>query len=167
MRVSVSTVVGVVAGVLVGLLLDWIYAAAVAFDLAALIFLVWTWAAVGRMDAEQTALHATREDPTRRTTRLIVLAACVASLGGVGVLLVHAAREQGAQRAGVAALGLGSVAVSWFVVHGLFICTTPSSTTAAVATRSSRARAGPAASTSAWTPRPGTATSRTWRSPSA
>ena len=121
MRVSVSTVVGVVAGVLVGLLLDWIYAAAVAFDLAALIFLVWTWAAVGRMDSEQTALHATREDPTRRTTRLIVLAACVASLGGVGVLLVHAAREQGAQRAGVAALGLGSVAVSWFVVHGLFM----------------------------------------------
>ncbi len=121
MRVSVSTVVGVVAGVLVGLLLDWIYAAAVAFDLAAVIFLVWTWVAVGRMDAGQTALHATREDPTRRTTRLIVLAACVASLGGVGVLLVHAAREQGAQRAGVAALGLGSVAVSWFVVHGLFM----------------------------------------------
>jgi uncharacterized membrane protein len=121
MRVSVSTVVGVLVGVLVGLLLDWIYAAAVAFDLAALIFLVWTWLAVGRMDAEQTALHATREDPTRRTTRLIVLAACVASLGGVGVLLVHAAREHGAQRAGVAALGLGSVAVSWFVVHGLFM----------------------------------------------
>jgi uncharacterized membrane protein len=120
MRVSVSTVVGVVAGVLVGLLLGWIYAAAVAFDVAALAFLVWTWVAVGRMDGEQTALHATREDPTRQLTRLIVLAACVASLGGVGVLLARAASEHGPQRAGVAALGLGSVAVSWFVVHGLF-----------------------------------------------
>jgi uncharacterized membrane protein len=72
------------------------------------------------MDAEQTALHATREDPTPQLTRLIVLAACVASLGGVGFLLARAASEHGAQRAGVAALGLGSVAVSWFVVHGLF-----------------------------------------------
>jgi uncharacterized membrane protein len=119
-RVSVSTVAGVVAGALVGLLLGWIYAPAIAFDVAGLIFLAWTWAAVGRMDAEQTALNATREDPTRRMTRLIVLAACVASLGGVGFLLVRAASEHGAQRAGVAALGLGSVAVSWFVVHGLF-----------------------------------------------
>jgi uncharacterized membrane protein len=119
-RVSVSTAVGIVVGVLVGLLTDWMYAASVGFDVAAVIFLLWTWLAVGRMDAAQTALHATREDPTRRLTRVIVLAACVASLGGTGVLLVQAASEHGAQRAWVAALGLGSVAVSWFVVHGLF-----------------------------------------------
>ena len=119
-RVSVSTVIGLVAGVLAGLLLGWMYAVVIAFDVAALLFLVWTWAAVGRMDADQTAQHATREDPTRQTTRLIVLAACVASLGSVGYLLARAAKEQGALQAGVAALALGSVAVSWFVVHGLF-----------------------------------------------
>ena len=119
-RVSVSTLIGLVAGVLVGLLLGWMYAAVIAFDVAALLFLVWTWAAVGRMDADQTAQHATREDPTRQTTRLIVLAACVASLGSVGYLLARAAKEQGALQAAVAALALGSVAVSWFVVHGLF-----------------------------------------------
>ena len=119
-RVSISTLIGLVAGVLVGLLLGWMYAAVIAFDVAALLFLVWTWAAVGRMDADQTAQHATREDPTRETTRLIVLAACVASLGSVGYLLARAAKEQGALQAAVAALALGSVAVSWFVVHGLF-----------------------------------------------
>ena len=119
-RVSVSTLIGLVAGVLVGLLLGWMYAAVIAFDVAALLFLVWTWAAVGRMDADQTAQHATREDPTRQTTRLIVLAACVASLGSVGYLLGRAAKEQGALQAAVAGLALGSVAVSWFVVHGLF-----------------------------------------------
>ena len=119
-RVSVSTLIGLVAGVLVGLLLGWMYAAVIAFDVAALLFLVWTWAAVGRMDADQTAQHATREDPTRQTTRLIVLAACVASLGSVGYLLARAAKEQGALQAAVAALALGSVAVSWLVVHGLF-----------------------------------------------
>jgi len=119
-RVSISTLIGLVAGVLVGLLLGWMYAAVIAFDVAALLFLVWTWAAVGRMDADQTAQHATREDPTRQATRLIVLAACVASLGSVGYLLARAAKEQGALQAAVAALALGSVAVSWFVVHGLF-----------------------------------------------
>jgi uncharacterized membrane protein len=118
--VTTSTLVGVAAGVLTGLSMGWTYAASIGFDVAALIFLTWTGVAVGRMDATQTALHATREDPTRRTTRLIVLAACVASLGGVGFLLVRAAGEQGAQRAWVAALGVGSVAVSWLVVHGLF-----------------------------------------------
>jgi uncharacterized membrane protein len=120
MRVVAGTVAGVVAGVLTGLLTNWTYAAAIGFDVAAGVFLLWTWAAVSGMDAAETALHATQEDPTRRLTRAIVLAACVASLGGVGFLLVRAASEHGAQRAGVAALGLVSVAVSWFVVHGLF-----------------------------------------------
>jgi uncharacterized membrane protein len=119
-RVTASTLAGVVAGVLAGLLIGWTFAASIGFDVAALVFLVWTWVAVAGMDATQTALHATREDPTRRTTRLIVLAACVASVGGVGFVLVRAAAEQGPQRAWVAALGVGSVAVSWFVVHGLF-----------------------------------------------
>jgi uncharacterized membrane protein len=119
-RVSVSTAVGVAAGVLIGLTMGWTFAASIGFDIAALMFVAWTWAAVRRMDAAQTALHATREDPTRRLTRLIVLAACVASLGGIGFLLVRAADEQGARRAWVAALGVGSIAVSWFVVHGLF-----------------------------------------------
>jgi uncharacterized membrane protein len=120
MRVTLASLVGVVVAVLTGLLVGWTFAASVGFDTAAVLFLAWTWFAVGRMDAEQTAANATREDPTARTTRLIVLAACIASLGGVGVLLVRAASDQGAERAWVAALGVGSVAVSWFVVHGLF-----------------------------------------------
>ena len=120
MRVLAGTAAGVGAGLLTGLLTKWTYAASIGFDVAAGVFLGWTWVAVRRMDATETARHATQEDPTRRLTRLIVLAACVASLGGVGVLLVEAASEHGGQRAGAAALGLASVGVSWLVVHGLF-----------------------------------------------
>jgi uncharacterized membrane protein len=119
-RVITSTLAGVAAGVLTGLSMGWTFAASIGFDIAALLFVVWTWVVVARMDAAQTALHATREDPTRRTSRLIVLAACLASLGGVGFVLVRAADERGAQRAWVAALGVGSIAVSWLVVHALF-----------------------------------------------
>jgi uncharacterized membrane protein len=120
MRDATSTGAGVVAGLATGLLVDWSYAAAVGFDVAAAIFLVWTWLAVAGMTAEQTAAHATREDPTRRMTRLIVLAACVVSLFGVGFLLVRATAEQGPGRAGTATLGVGSIALSWLVVHCLF-----------------------------------------------
>jgi uncharacterized membrane protein len=119
-RVTTSTLVGVAVAVLTGFSMGWTFAASIGFDVAALLFLTWTWVAVRGMDATQTALHATREDPTRRVTRLIVLAACVASLGGIGFLLVRAADERGAQRAWVAALGVGSIALSWLVVHGLF-----------------------------------------------
>lgn len=119
-RVTWSTVLGVVAGVLIGLFAGWTYAALIGFDLAALVFLIWTWARVGRMNATQTAQHATEEDPTRQSTRLIVLSACVASLGAVAFVLTRAAADQGAERAWVAALGVGSVAISWFVVHSLF-----------------------------------------------
>ena len=68
-RVTTSTLAGVAAGVLTGLSMGWTFAASIGFDIAALIFVVWTWVGVARMDAAQTALHATREDPTRRTTR--------------------------------------------------------------------------------------------------
>ncbi len=55
---------------------------------AAAVYLVWTWVVVSRMDEQRTASHATREDPTRVATDVIVLAASVASLAGVAYLLV-------------------------------------------------------------------------------
>lgn len=119
-RVAVAAGTGLLVAVGTGLVLDWAYAAAIGFDVAAALFLGWTWLAVGRMDAPATARHAVREDPTADLTRLIVLAACVTSLGGVGVLLVRAGADTGAGRAGVALLGVLSVAVSWLVVHSLF-----------------------------------------------
>ena len=119
-RVGIAAAAGVLVAVGTGLVQDWAYAAALGFDVAAAVFLAWTWLAVGRMDAPSTAQHAVREDPTVDLTRLIVLATCVASLGGVGFLLVRAGSDTGAGRAGVALLGVVSVAVSWLVVHSLF-----------------------------------------------
>jgi uncharacterized membrane protein len=119
-RLAVGAAVGVAVAVVTGVMLDWGYAATLGYDVGALLFVGSTWAAVGRMDAVSTAAHATREDPGARQTRVLVLAASVASLGAVGVLLVRAGSDQGAGRAAVAALGVASVAVSWVVVHTLF-----------------------------------------------
>ena len=53
------------------------------------------------------------DDPARSSW-----AAAVASLAGVGTLLLGT--TSGANRAGAAVLGLGSVAIAWLVVHSLF-----------------------------------------------
>jgi uncharacterized membrane protein len=119
-RVLLAAVVGVLAGVVTGLVGSWDYAPAIAWDLAASTFLVWTWVAIGNLDATETARHATQEDPTKRTSELIMLGAAVASLFGVGYLLVQASRAKGFEQGLVAGIGVLSVAVSWLIVHTLF-----------------------------------------------
>lgn len=119
-RVLVATGVGTATAIALAVWGDLEYAFAVGWDVAAAIFCAWTWAVIGPMDAGATATHATREDPTRRVTNVIVLAASVASLAGVGFLLVHAGSDQSAARGVVEALGVGGVALSWMVVHTLF-----------------------------------------------
>jgi uncharacterized membrane protein len=116
-RVVVALLVGVLAGALGGAFLTWADAPVIGWIAAALTFLGLTWAAVGRMDGESTALHATREDPTAAVSRVGVLLASLASLGGVVLLLAH---PGGTGRIGSAALGIGSVAASWLVVHALY-----------------------------------------------
>ncbi len=85
----------------------------------ALVYIGWTWADIWPMDASQTATHATREDPSRRVTHLLILVASVGSLVGVGFLLVAA--PQGDATAIVAAgVAVLSATVSWFAVHTMF-----------------------------------------------
>jgi uncharacterized membrane protein len=95
------------------------YGIAVGWIAAAGVFLLWTWAAVGRMNPELTASHATREDPTRTGTEAIVILASLASLVGVGYLLA-AGSKSGGDADVAAAVGICSVASAWLVVHTVF-----------------------------------------------
>jgi uncharacterized membrane protein len=119
-RVGVSAVFGAVSAGATGALGEWFYASSVGWDVAAVIFLGWTWLAIAAMDSATTETHATLEDPTKRATQAIVLAASVGSLVGVALLLVKTRNTTGAAEVVVAALGVASIALSWFVVHTLF-----------------------------------------------
>jgi uncharacterized membrane protein len=119
-RMIVAAIVGGAAAVATGLVGDWDYAPSVGWDCAASVFLARTWLAVVPMDAGQTADHATEDDPSKRVTQLLVLGASVASLIGVGYLLVQASNVNGPARGIAAGLGVFSVAISWLVVHTLF-----------------------------------------------
>jgi uncharacterized membrane protein len=95
------------------------YAPVVAWIATAATFVVWTWIVIGRMTAADTRAHATREDPTQPVTDLILLVASVASLAGVGYLLV-AESSKGTDSEIAAAVGVGSVAAAWILVHTVF-----------------------------------------------
>jgi uncharacterized membrane protein len=120
LRLVVSAAAGTATAVTVGLLGDWAFAPSAGWVCMASLFVVWTLATVAPMDAEQTAAHATREDPSKTISQLLILGASVASLVAVGYLLVQASAATGTAQAIAAGLGVLSVAVSWLVVHTLF-----------------------------------------------
>src|SRR5215469_8288987 len=119
-RLAASAALGAAATALVAVFGSWIYAPAIGWDVTALVFTGSTWAAVWPLSAEQTSQRATREDPSRATSDLLTLCACVASLGAVAVVLVRAHSVQGVDRGLLAALGLVSIGVSWLTVHTIF-----------------------------------------------
>ncbi|HEY7175733.1 MAG TPA: DUF1345 domain-containing protein [Micromonosporaceae bacterium] len=87
------------------------------WDVAAAAYLIWTWRTVHGLDSQETMQHALRDDPTRAAADLTVLTASLASLAAVATLVIRASNAHGAARILEAALGVGSVVMSWFVVH--------------------------------------------------
>ncbi|MDP9905380.1 MULTISPECIES: DUF1345 domain-containing protein [Arthrobacter] len=120
LRVLVMAVLGLGTALAVGILNSWAYAPALGWAVASLTYLVWVWAVVGRLPAEATAAHARREDPGRGVSDVLVLAATVASFAGVALILLEASNAQGGAKAAIISMALGSVALSWFLVHTLF-----------------------------------------------
>lgn len=114
-------VTGVLAAVITGLSAGWGYAPSVGWSAAALTFCVVTWARTRHRDAEQTAAMATRDDPSPTATDLLLIMANLASLIAVAYLLVQANSAHGVRQALQASLAVLSVAVSWALVHLLFM----------------------------------------------
>ncbi len=92
----------------------------IGWDVLAVIFCTWIWATVWSLDANATAGHAQREDPGRDLTDLVLLAAAAASLIAVGVVLFGAGHASGNGKYLQAGLALGSVFLSWILVHTVF-----------------------------------------------
>ena len=119
-RFGVMAVVGIAVGIAVGLQAAWPFAVLAGWDVAALIFSAWSWLMMASMDSSATAVHATRDEPGRAQTDVLVLLASVANLISVGYVLVQASSAKGSDQDLLAGLGVVSVALSWFAVHTLF-----------------------------------------------
>jgi uncharacterized membrane protein len=119
-RLIIMAIIGVLSGVLSAALGAPHYSPLIGWDVAVLCFTTWIWATIVPMDAAKTEAHARNEDPTRTSTDFLLLTASIASLVGVGIVLVAASSSHGVDKGLLAALAAGSVALSWFLVHTLF-----------------------------------------------
>ena len=119
-RLALSLLVGVIVAVVTVLAGAAMYAPAVGWDAAAITLLVWTWLTIWPMDDREAATHATREDPTRAVSDVLLLSAAAASLAAVGFFLLQASSAKGPTQDILAGVGVGTVALSWLVVHTVF-----------------------------------------------
>jgi uncharacterized membrane protein len=119
-RLGLSLAVGAASAVVAALLGDWRYAPSIGWDACAVTYCGWTWLAVWGLSARQTAERATREDPSRAISDVIVLIAAAGSLGALGLVVVYGHELKGLASAMLALLAVVSVAVSWFSIHTIF-----------------------------------------------
>ena len=117
----VALAAGVVVGLAVGLADAWHYAAIAGWAAACIVYIVWVWVKVWGLDADATRSHATLEDPGRRIADLVLLLAALAGVLAVVYNLVDARQLKGGAQLGVALLGIVSVALSWLLVHTLYM----------------------------------------------
>ena len=120
-RFIVMIVGGLIAAAIVGPMLGWEYSAAIGWAVAALIYSTWVWIAVARFDGEQTKTHAVVEEPARGIADALVVVLSVASLFSVGIVLIEAAAASGVERGLIAALAIVTVALSWILLHTIFM----------------------------------------------
>jgi uncharacterized membrane protein len=113
-----AAAVGLVAAILAGA--SWRVAVTAAWDLPALLFLVWVRVIIVPKDAAATRRLARDEDFSRGTEDLVLLSASVASLVALGFLLVEARHSSGFGKGMLITLVIVSVALGWGTVHAVF-----------------------------------------------
>jgi len=92
----------------------------VGWDALALTYVGLTWWLTWPLNPGQTARRATRHDPTRVVSYVLLITAALASVLAFGFVLFGASRSSGTGEALRVALGVGSVVVSWVVVHTVY-----------------------------------------------
>jgi uncharacterized membrane protein len=119
-RVIVSCSVGIIVAAAAASFTPWQVSSLLAWDTAAAVLCAWVWIAVHGADAATTQRIATREDNSRSAADVVLIAASIASLLGVGLALLQASDESGAARALTTAITVITVALSWLAVQTVF-----------------------------------------------
>lgn len=118
--VLAAALTGALVGTPIAFVTVWQAAPLLGWDAGASVFLIWIWASIGGLDAQQTSSTAAREDPRAAIADSVIIVAGLACLGAVGLVLIKAANSQGAAKALLIAVGVLSVALSWASVHTVF-----------------------------------------------
>lgn len=119
-RVTVAGVAGALAFAVASLLVPWQVALLAGWDAAAAVYIGWVWWSLRRKDAVITRQLATAEDSSRAAADILLISASVANLVGVGIALLKASGETGTVQAGITAIAVLGVALSWVAVNTVF-----------------------------------------------
>ena len=116
-RVGAALLAGVLAGVASLALHLRPLAPLLGWDAAAAVYVVWVFSTVFRLKEDTTEGLASSEDPDGFSADAIVLLASLASLLAVGVTLLDAGKEEGADKTILVVTSVVSVVLSWLAVH--------------------------------------------------
>jgi uncharacterized membrane protein len=119
-RVAILALFGLAIALVLLPILPWQSAVVAGWDAAALAYLISIWRIILRADSAQAEQLATREDETRSSATVLLLAASVASLLEVGGALSLAGRESGPPRDLFIGLAVVTVLLSWTVVNTVY-----------------------------------------------
>jgi uncharacterized membrane protein len=119
-RVIIASLMGGIAGAAAAFELPWQATELLAWDVACLCFLAETWSVIGPKTASDTRAHAVTEDPSAPVSDLVICSAAIACIVGAGLALMRASSAAGWTKAGLVALSVLSVLVSWGAVHTVF-----------------------------------------------
>ena len=119
-RLMIAVAAGAVAATVIALVAPWQLATLVGFDVGAALFVGVVWLSLNPFSPDETREFATREDNGRVAASLLLLSASVASLIGSGFDLMKAEQATGAGRFVLTLAGVGTVALSWALVHTVF-----------------------------------------------
>ena len=117
LRWAVALVVGMIAGVAVGVLLGVAAGFLAGWTALAVASAGWTLLQVWPMDATETRLHATAEDPGRNVARVIAIVGSVVSLGAVAAVVLHSRHSTGIDAYLLAGIAVLSVISSWLLIQ--------------------------------------------------
>jgi uncharacterized membrane protein len=119
-RAVVVCAIGLTVAAVLAWFLPWGLTLLTGWDAAALTFLFNIWPVLLRANGPHTKQLAMREDETRGSATLLLLAASVASLLGVGFALDLAGREDGPLRVVLIGVAVLTVGLSWTVVNTVY-----------------------------------------------
>jgi uncharacterized membrane protein len=115
--VAAAAVVGVLVGSVLGAVYGWAFLPLVGWVVLCAVFLVWSWAAVWSLDADQTRRLSTREDSSRVLSDVVLLCTAVAALLVVALVIFRSGHSKDVVSAVRIGLGVVSVIGAWGVLQ--------------------------------------------------
>jgi uncharacterized membrane protein len=116
----IGSLLGGAAGVVVAFEVAWQATVLIAWSVACLFFLISTWSGVGPKSPADTKANALSEDPSAPLADLVICTAAITCIVGAGFALSLASSSAGTKKAGLIALSVLGVLLSWAAVHTVF-----------------------------------------------